>query len=322
MRYSKWVLLSVLLVFTLCAQACDLCSIYMGINPNDYKNSFGIVNRYRVFQSDYLQPYQAGDPYARLSHTGTPTDQPSGRKYSLSERFVSYDLWGKFFLNQRWQLNFMMSFADNYQYRNDSLIDNVSGVGDLLGLVKYQLFNTKNASDSIKFIHRGIVGGGLKLPAGSFNKTGMTGETDPHLQPGTGSFDYLLLAEYLLRYRQVGLNTNVIYKVNTVNRNDFRFANRFNWNAALFYIGKYKKLKWMPSAGVAFESGERDRLHGHPFPGSGGEAMFGTLGIQLFYRKLSLGTTYFTAPLHEDLYDQSIQLNNKYRVISEITYYF
>lgn len=309
-------------MFPLLSSACDLCSVYLGINPKDYTNSFGLVNRFRVFEMERQRTVTYNTSNAKLNHLSTiPTDVDTETE-QFKETYMTYDLWAKVFINKLWQINASVSFSDNYQYYNDETVNNVSGVGDFLVLSKHQLYNTKATSDTVKFRHRLIVGGGVKLPTGSFNKQGMLREIDHHLQPGTGSVDFIGLIEYLVRYNNTGINANVVYRYNTANRNDFRFANRFNYDISIFHLFDKRKLKWMPTTGIAFESSLRDELNNTRFLGSGGEALFLTFGAKLFYQNVSLGLTCFSKPIHEDLYDAPLQLNNAYRAVSELVYYF
>ena len=49
--------LVVLLAFGLMnntTHACDLCTVYLGIQPNDFKNSFSARHRYRLFERDFF----------------------------------------------------------------------------------------------------------------------------------------------------------------------------------------------------------------------------------------------------------------------------
>lgn len=97
-----------------------------------------------------------------------------------------------------------MAFSDDTYLEDDSILHNISGPGDLTVVTKYLLYNYM-VTDSSNFTVRVQVGGGVKLPIGSFNKTCVEtpssyykGGTvyqkpeeifDPHFQPGTGSLD-------------------------------------------------------------------------------------------------------------------------------------
>jgi hypothetical protein len=228
-----------------------------------------------------------------------------------------------------------MSFSDNYLGKNDSMTNSISGPGDLLFLAKYQVYNSKLCNDTSDWIKRFTVGAGIKLPTGTYNKSytdyAYTSSTkgivygepetllDPHMQAGTGSVDFILMMEGILMIHNVGINTNVSYKINTTNKNNFRFANRFNLNPSLFYIQEFKDMRLMPTIGVAYERSKRDTDNGQEYLASGGETLFGNLGLTLFYKKVSIGATYFS-PMYETLYDN--QLNNKMRLITELNYYF
>jgi len=326
--------------------ACDLCTVYLGLRPNDYNNSISLRHRYRLFDLAYDgQSNSIGKIGQRIK--GVPKDK-HGDSYSgvnntdsylYAETYNSYDIAVNIYLNHRLQLNVSTYFADNYIYHNDSIVDNIGGIGDINLLMKYQLINSQKTGDTLlkgKFLHRLTVGAGVTLPTGNFNKQSIVGfekdfkpnviigtpimDLDPHMQAGTGSFSYLMMAAYMLRFNSLGINLNGSYKINTTNKNEFRFANRFNSNITLFSLLKLtKKLKIMPQAGFAYEASKMDVDENQPFTESGGKTLFGNLGLKIYVNKLSFGMNYYV-PVYQHLYgDQPL---NKYRVVSQINYYF
>lgn len=346
---KKIILVMISMLFALEIFACDLCSIYIGIEPKDYKNSFGVRYRYRAFESDFLTTNNASNlrinstPTQRKGvindkHLGENTFNGSENEtFTYSETFISYDVFANFYLSKRFQLNVNTYFADNYTYKNDSTLENISGIGDITITTTYQLFNTKQTADtSKKFIHRVNVGAGIAIPTGSYNKKSIVGfqtkiqpnvilgspieELDPHLQSGTGAFSSLIILEYLVKYKNIGLNSNISYKANTENKNNFRFANRFNANSNIFYLGKISKtLTLMPTIGTAMEFSNRDTFENYSYLGSGGEVWFANIGTTLFVKNWGLNFMYYT-PVYQRLND--IQPENKNRVIAQLTYYF
>ena len=303
--------------------ACDLCSTYLTLNPGDFRNSFGITNRLRTFESSFnYEIPQYYSPNAKLSHVSLEPGSERTSTSTYKETFVSYDIWGRYFFNPRLQVAVSTTFTDNYHHENDTLTNSIAGIGDIQTIALYRLVNSKYSTDTNRISHRLTVGGGFKLPTGSFNKVGMEEELDPHMQPGTGSLDYLLIAEYLVRYHRFGMSFNFLFRHNSENRNGFRFADRKNYNLSLFYLSNGQKVKWMPNIGMSFEAAKRDRINDDQFPGSGGEAGFVNIGMRVFAGSFSFSANYYPQPFHEDLYDQSIQLNNKERLITEITYFF
>ena len=327
--------------------ACDLCTIYIGIQPNDYKNTFGVRYRYRVFEKDYYaKPFNTVNPLqktkGRLGEKHGNNDEhltTTEEKVTYTEVYNSYDVYANFFLNQRFQIGMNTYFADNYVLINDSIIDNVGGIGDVTLTLKYQLSNSKKSTDSLltnKLVHRLTIGGGFNLKTGNFNKYSVTSyntsiisndlvvepvkELDPHIQSGTGSFGYLFLLEYLTKWKNLGFNGNISYRMNTTNKNGFRFANRLNVNTSLFVLIKLsKKVKIMPNTGVSFETSNRDQLNDTNFKGSGGKALFFNSGINIFINQLGLEFSYYL-PVYENLLDD--QLFNQKRIITQLAYYF
>ncbi len=322
-------LISGIVLLSMEVLACDICSIYINLEPNDLKNSFGFNYRRRAFKHSISDNslIANGNKHA----TGNTVITSSTQQQEL---FNSYDLWLNYFFYEKWQLNATMTFADNYYTENDSVIHNIAGPGDLTLMVKNILFNTK-VTDSSNWARRFIVGGGLKLPIGKFNQSYVVApqssnkgtvlygspysELDPHLQAGSGSLDFIILTEYLVRYKKVGLHSNVSYRINSENSNQFRFANRLNVNSSAFYIWNKKELTITPNIGIIYEYGEYDQLNDENFPNSGGEAMFMNNGIKLHYKKYALGLNYFE-PVNQNLNDNQLQNNN--RVTGDLTFYF
>src|SRR6185369_17278447 len=121
------------------------------------------------------------------------------------------------------------------------------GLGDLMMLVNYQLFNIKSISkdDKTTWMHQVYLGGGVKFPTGE-NKVNVNDPEfnigDFNSQAGTGSVDYIVNATYNLLWNNSGLVTNVAYRINTANKQDFRFGNRAYINSAYFFTLSHGEL--------------------------------------------------------------------------------
>lgn len=347
----KLIVLFLLMVTTQFSWACDLCSVYIGIQPRDFKSSISLRYRYRVFEEKYVFNSStnqliktSGSRLAHgssmsVSHVEHETETGKNNTFLYAEQYHSFDVVANIMFGKRVSVLVSTSFSDHYIYKNDSLIDNISGVGDVMLMANYRLFYTKLANDSLaknRFLHRLTVGGGIELPTGSFNKKSVKGyetsytpntiigqplmELDEHLQPGMGSFNYLVLVQYLVKRNQWGLNSNISYKMITQNNNGFRFANRLNANFAVFYLAKLSKsILLMPSTGLSYEFSEHDQRNDTQVTDSGGEALFGNVGMELFYKNVSFSTTYFHS-VHNYLYGN--QPSNKVRIVSQLSIYF
>lgn len=344
--HLKWIVAFLIIGYT-STQACDLCTVYLDLKPNDFTNSFAIRNRYRQFESDYINNplfstrisnQRVGKGNINNKHAGQASDDVGyGEQFTYAEEYNSYDIVANFFITQKLQLGGSINFSDNYIMQDDSIVDNIAGVGDLNLLLRYQLHSTTSGdSTSNKLSHRIILGTGVFLPTGKYNQYSVVGyvnefkantilgtaemELDPHLQPGTGSIGYLFLMEYLLKYNKVGMNSNFSYRVSRMNKNDFRFSNRFNANSSAFAILKLNdKISIMPNFGLSYELSKYDQIDGTDYIDSGGEVLFLNYGINLSLNKLGISFNYFQ-PGIENLYG-SQPLNNR-RFITQLTYYF
>lgn len=351
---NRIIILFLLLTIVNTSWACDLCSVYIGIQPRDFKSSIGFRYRYRLFEEKYIinksntgtsnlvktsSSRLMSNSGMNINHVENGITGTNNSTLLYTEQYNSFDIVANLRFGKRFSVLLNTSFSDNYVYKNDSIVDNISGVGDLMLIANYRLFYTKIANDSLaknKLLHRLTVGGGIELPTGSFNKksvksyeTSFTSNTiigqplmelDEHLQPGTGSFNYLLLLQYMVKFNRIGLNNNISYKINTKNKNDFQFANRFNVNSSIFYLAKLNdKITLMPNTGLSYEFSEHDKRNENILIDSGGEALFVNGGLQLFYKNMSFATTYFQ-PVYNYLYGN--QPSNKARIISQLSIYF
>ena len=296
MKHILFLLLGIMLI-PLENKACDLCSIYTNLEPNDLKNSFGFNYRHRTFSESRID-------YSTLSNTNKHAigNTVVSDAISQEERFNSYDLWMNYFISKSWQLNASISFSDNSYLENDSLVHNIAGVGDLSILFKHLIFNTKK-TDTSHWAFRLIAGGGAKLPTGKYNQPYMVSpqinqkgnvvygvpysELDPHLQSGTGSVDLIFLTEVQLKYKSIGFSNNLSYRINSTNSNQFRFANRLNMNSYFFTLIPIGKQMLVPNIGYTWEYSKKDKLQGEDYMHSGGFASFLCSGVKYYFKETS-----------------------------------
>ncbi len=88
--------------------ACDLCSIYMNIEPNNLENRFGFNYRFRNFEHNSVQHtiLETPDKHARGSTV-------LGEAAKQDERFNGYDLWMNYFVKDKWLVFANMTSTDN-----------------------------------------------------------------------------------------------------------------------------------------------------------------------------------------------------------------
>ncbi|MBK0403750.1 hypothetical protein I5M27_12185 [Adhaeribacter sp. BT258] len=280
------------------AQGCDACgcgvgSYQFGILPQQNKNFVGL--RYQQ-KSDETAPKHGSQS---------------------KESFQSTEIWGRFYPLKKVQVLALLPYNFNQQ-KTESGTTQVQGLGDALVLVNYNLLNN---TDSLyqKVKHNLFVGGGVKLPTGEFDSKIEGSEMNPNMQLGSGSFDLVANAMYTVRYDKIGLNTNVTYKYNTVNKNEFMFGNKFGAGTVLFSVLKVKEMAIMPNAGFSTEITAKDQHFGSELLESGGHANFVSAGSEFYFKNLSAGAT-LQKPVSQNVSEGYVKTGN--RLLTHLTFMF
>lgn len=289
-----------LLCFVLSAlqsNACDMCNFYLGINPNFNKNSIGLRYRERSYIGEH-------------SHSGTHTHEHTTS--SMKEIYQTYELWGRWYPTPKVQTMVCLPYCINTDDEGK-----ITGLGDAILLTQFQLYNTP--PDTVKkFRQRIFAGGGIKLPTGTFKKT-FDEELNPHMQPGSGSIDFIIACNYTAKYKNFGLAADGSYKINTSNKNNFLFANRLNASLNVFYSFSKNTKSLIPMLGLYYEQGERDIESNIYLGNTGGKVAFINTGIDLYFKKISVNLSY-QIPAYEKL--NGTQAQNQNRIIAGINYSF
>ena len=166
-----------------------------------------------------------------------------------------------------------------------------SGLGDPMALLFYNVFNN-GAKTSALWKHSLLIGAGLKLPVGDYEKESDGILVNRNFQLGSGSLDYLFSMNYTLRRNAFGFNAESSFKLNTSNKYDYRFGNQFNSSGYFFYLFKNDKLSMLPYTGVFFESANKHFDGQVEMQNTGGYGLFATFGGQLYLGQFSVNVQY------------------------------
>ena len=278
------------------ARACDICGCFMGITPYDNQSGISLLHRYRIFngyralgQSAQFFPAGArpffpstlnGDASYAHSHRSDPTD---------FEAFRVIELRGKHFLSRRVELNAFVPYVMNTSQINGRQL-NSSGLGDVTVFAGYHLIR---AIETAGVQSRLIVGGGLKLPNGEYNRENAAGRRYALLnQLGTGTTDGFVYANYIGSYRSLGLSMNSSYRRSTEDTFRNSLAPSTATFASLFYrLPLGPDWQMYPSAQLFYEYTRGEMLEGQL---TGQHAMNNALlgpGLDVYYKNASLNTS-------------------------------
>ncbi|MEM6830509.1 MAG: hypothetical protein AAF551_08315 [Bacteroidota bacterium] len=261
------------------ASACDICGcnmsgLYFGFLPM-YKSHF-VGLRYSQTTFD---AYIDNDGFYFEDEFSTDT-------------YRRVELIGRFSLSNKLQVRYIVPYAVNDM---DGSHQNVHahGFSDPIVMAYYNPFNTGN-DFTRTIMHTLLLGGGVKLPLGAFGQQDQGELINPNFQLGSGSLDYVVGLNYTARHRTLGINIESSYKINTANRDDYRFGDQANASANLFYYIETPKLSILPFGGVYYERAAHHTSGEIIEANTGGEAWLGTLGAQLFRNKLMVNLQYQT----------------------------
>lgn len=281
----KNIIIFLLIIHSTVSFACDNCNIFLNISPNDYRNSFGFYYHTRYLSGTYNELGQM-----TLKHGGIETSELLNKK--VEDLYSTYELRGTFYLREKWKTLITLPVVDNTQKIDGLAKFRIKGIADPIIVQTYQVYNTKESADSTeKVIHRFALGGGLKVPLGSIDKTYAYGKPNLDLQPGSGSWDFLFVSTYSLRYKSFGVSSNLNVKFNSYNKDNYRYGNTLNFSGNVFYIQPIKDVVFMPFTGAYVERFEKDYEHSI-INDSGGATIFGNLGLKVYKGSWSLNAQY------------------------------
>lgn len=246
------------------SQACDICGcsvggMYVGILPQFQQHFVGLRYQFREFDTKHFV---------------------NNNPVFSTDRFHSVELWGRFYPHRKVQVMAFMPLNIFSKDENNRSIQTV-GQGDLQLITNYMVLNTADTAISW-WKHNLLVGGGLKLPTGEFNHYRNDSLLNANLQSGTGSWDFLLNANYTVRYKKVGMNIETNARFTTANVHGYRFGHRLNGALRFFMWTKIKKSSLVPHLGLLVDFAMKDRKKNLIVPETGGIFLSPQAGLDIY----------------------------------------
>lgn len=227
----------------------------------------------------------------------------------VDENFNTVQVWSRIPVGKRFQVSAQLPY--HFFNRNLSTgTQNIDGLGDVTVMALYRLFTTKK--DSTAYTHTLHVGGGIKAPTGKYNANN-NGSVNPSFQLGTGSWDYLAVAEYVIRRKDIGINAMATYIYKTENRKYYQFGNQFNYAATAFYMAKKGKYMVVPQAGVAGEVYATNRQYGADVANTKGDIIFAKAGLEAGRNNFSVGVNGML-PISQNLTGGRVEANYRWSI--------
>jgi hypothetical protein len=271
------------------------------------------------FQLGVLPTYSNAFFGIRYTYSHFKTD--SGSQYSR-DYFHTTELWGGYKVGKVMVMAFV-PFISIHKLSDDGDI-NARGLGDITILGNYMVYSkTRPGSDTKKILISVFwVGGGIKFHTGQslvdINDPGFT-VGDFSQTPGTGSTDFLLNVNHNLTYGKNGVVTNLAYRINTTNAQQFRYGNRVYATVNYYHSFSVGSFLIRPTVGASLVVNGTNHFQDAPVIGSSGYILVGMAGVNVQRGKVGIMMN-GGLPVAEDLYHGLTQF--KERASVALTYSF
>jgi hypothetical protein len=271
---KRLVLLVVITILTVKSRACEICgcgvnNFYIGILPQFNHKFFGVRYHFNSFNT-------------RL--TSDPT------QYS-KDFYQTVELWGGWNIGKRVQLLAFVPYNHNYQ-NSDEGVTKMTGLGDVVALANYKVLDVNSVNNKDRVFSQQLwIGGGIKFSTGKFE----IDANDPdvasaaNMQLGSGSMDVLLNAMYNVRIDKFGINTTATCKLNSTNKDQYKFGNKFLASSFAYYPLAVSKTVISPNLGVLYEKTNPSELHSSKIDLTGGSILQGSAGLEISFNKITIG---------------------------------
>ncbi|MRX41456.1 transporter [Flavobacterium sp. LC2016-23] len=250
----------------------------------------------------------AGLRYLKQSYTSR--DGIFANSPWMDENFNTVQAWARIPVTEKIQISALVPYHFN-ERKLTSGTENIAGLGDITIMALYTVFETQK--DSTFFTHKINLGGGVKLPTGKFTEANNLGSVNQSFQLGTGSWDFPVVSEYVIKHKNLGLNTTLNYIFKTENSKNYQYGDQFNYAGTFFYLFDLKSVQIVPQAGLAGEVYQTNKQYSLGLPNTAGDILFGKFGIEAGKDKFSIGINAML-PINQNLSNGNMEANYRWSV--------
>ena len=289
--------------FSFRGMACDVCGCSLGgfsqgVMP-DYSSHFIGLRYSQAHFSSRIDHSSIGQGFEESSDT-----------------YQRLDLMARYNLSRRLKLTLNLPYLMNAMEGSHQTVY-TSGLGDPVVLMQYQLLK----DDLVQKNHFLVVGGGIKLPVGHASLSDNGTLVNRNFQLGTGSVDFLINGSYFYRKNKAGFMAETSYKLNTPNRQDYRFGNQVNLSLNYVYVTGKNHFNALFFAGLFGEQASRHTQNALPVFNTGGQELLTNTGVQVYRKNCRLGTG-FQYPLVQNFKtDNLTEIKAKPRFLVDLIFF-
>jgi hypothetical protein len=277
-------------------RSCDICIMYSGVLPDDYRSTVGVFHRTRTLGGVMTNGgiVRSQGVYRHAGHFDLNAWlNPEQQELAIREVYSVSEFRMRLQFTERWSITALIPLVSNVRFVDDRLHSRAFGFGDLAMLAGWQAINTINTGDGNGFRHRMALHGGFRLPSGSAERRWDDRLLDVDMQPGKRAFDGLFMLEYVAMTGKFGMMAMTNTRYNMLTLANYAFGNSYNVNMYFFRKFNLKdESALFPRTGVVWEHASKDFWHGEMLDGTGGKVLMADVGFDWYAGAFSVGFAY------------------------------
>jgi len=269
--------------------ACDFCTLYTGVLPQDRLNRFEYYQRYSYFKQNNILSLPGTAPVAqgKLAHIAPGSGENNLLSQPVKEQYVFHDFRYTFFAGPAWQISAGVPVQKFREIQGESTRVR-SGLGETTVWALYGLVRR----DTTRTALRWFAGGGFKLPTGWHYRTSRQYEEHFFEQGGTGTPGMLGISSLNFRRRNWGISQLTTWRYSLPNANTYRAGSVLNLSLHTFVIVnvKYPDVRWVPAWAVYIEQAGGNRKEGYQLINTGGMSLLSGPDFTFFMNRWAIRT--------------------------------
>jgi hypothetical protein len=230
------------------------------------------------------------------------------------------EVWGGMNIGSKFQVLGFIPYYSNKQVDDDGTTT-PHGLGDITIIGQYKVLSATSVTRTNKVVQQQLwLGAGVKFATGSFNLDLTNPDitiADVNAELGTGSTDFLLNGMYSLRIKNFGINASANYKINTVNKQEYKYGNKLATNLIAYYRLNARKVGISPNAGIGYENIAGNLLSSKEVQYTGSNVTNAIMGVEFTFHKIGLGLN-AQLPVAQNFAQGQTQL--KFKGMAHITF--
>ncbi len=274
-----WVVWTGLFYFNSCF-ACDFCTLYTGVLPQDRLNRLEFNHRFSRFRlfipGNQFNP--SGGAALKTGHQSHSTEQAiQDRTVTEDYRFV--EIRYSFFPTQKIQVSLNLPWQ-NYRETDGVNSRERNGFGDLTAFAQYGILLKDRPNTSIRW----FAGAGARIPTGWYYRNPIRYAEYFFEQGGRGSTGLMLLTTFNYRINRVGVSSAINWNWLTPRSFQYRPGSILNISQYFFALLNLQKgkIRLVPAWNFYAEFTEANLYRGYSVSNTGGISFLSGPDVSLY----------------------------------------